>query len=86
MLAKPATFNPGPQVYCTFDPQSAYPTWQNSQKPPTGPGQARVAWSPDGKAAYCGTSSAGGGSHNQSAFSISKNNGSTWNQIGLIDL
>ena len=86
LLAKPATFNPGPQVYCTFNPQSAYPTWQSSQKPPTGPGQARVAWAPDGKAAYCGTSSTGGGSHDQSAFSMSTNNGLTWNQIGLIDL
>lgn len=86
LLAKPATFNPGPQVYCTFNPQSTCPTWQSSQKPPTGPSQTRVAWSPDGKAAYCGTSSAGGGSHDQSAFSISKNDGLTWNQIGLIDL
>jgi len=76
----------GPQVYCTFNPQSAYPAWQSSQKPPTGPGQARVAWSADGKAAYCGTSSASGGSHDQSAFSISVNDSLTWNQIGLIDL
>ena len=76
----------GPQIYCTLNPQSAYPTWQSSQKPPTGPGQARVAWSPDGKAAYCGTSSAGGGSHDQSAFSISRNDSLTWNQTGLIDL
>ncbi len=76
----------GPQVYCTFDPQSTCPVWQNSQKPPTGPGQARVAWSPDGRAAYCGTSSTGGSSHDQSAFSVSTNNGFTWNQIGLIDL
>jgi len=86
MLAKPATFNPGPQVYFTSNPQSPYPNWQSSQKTPTGPGQARVAWSPDGKTAYCGTSSAGGGSHDQSAFSISTNDGFTWNQIGLIDL
>ena len=85
-MAKTTDLFQGPQVYCTFNPQSAYPTWQSSQKPPTGPGQARVAWSPDGKAAYCGTSSAGGGSHDQSAFSISTNNGLTWNQIGLIDL
>ena len=75
----------GPQTYFTSNPQSTSPTWQNSQKPPTGPGQARVAWSPDGKAAYCGTSSADGGSHDQSAFSISTNDGFTWNQTGLID-
>ena len=75
----------GPQTYYTSNPQSTSPTWQNSQKPPTGPAQARVAWSPDGKVAYCGTSAAGIGSHDQSAFSISTNDGSTWNQTGLID-
>jgi hypothetical protein len=84
-MASATEISPGPQVYCTFNPQSAYPTWQSSQKPPTGPGQARVAWSPDGKAAYCGTSSASYGSHDQSAFSISRNDGLTWNQTGLID-
>ena len=76
----------GPQVYFTSNPGSPYPVWQNSQKPPTGPAQARVAWSADGRAAYCGTSAPGGGSHDQSALSISINDGFTWNQIGLIDL
>jgi hypothetical protein len=76
----------GPQVYFTPNPNAQYPTWQNSQKPPTGPAQARVAWSADGVAAYCGTSSVRGSSNDQSAFSISTNNGFTWNQIGLIDL
>jgi Y_Y_Y domain len=76
----------GPQVYFTSNPSSPYPTWQNSQKPPTGPGQARVAWSPDGIAAFCGTSAPAGGSNDQSAFSISTNNSFTWNQVGLIDL
>ena len=75
----------GPQVYFTTDPNSQFPTWQSSQKPPTGPAQARVAWSADGRVAYCGTSAVGGGSNDQSAFSISTNNGFTWNQIGLID-
>ena len=45
-----------------------------------------VAWSPDGRAAYCGTSSAGISSHDQSAFSVSTNDSFTWNQTGLIDL
>jgi hypothetical protein len=85
-IASATAISPGPQVYYAFNPQSTSPNWQSSQKPPTGPGQARLAWSPDGKAAYCGTSSAGSGSHDQSAFSISDNNGLTWNQIGLIDL
>jgi hypothetical protein len=76
----------GPQVYFTSNPSSPYPTWQNSQKPPTGPAQARVSWSADGRTAYCGTSAPAGSSNDQSAFSISTNNGFTWNQIGLIDL
>jgi len=80
------SFFSGPEVYFTSNPNSQYPTWQSSQKPPTGPAQARVAWSTDGKIAYCGTSSPGGGSNDQSAFSVSTNNGFTWNQIGLIDL
>jgi len=76
----------GPQVYFASNPNAQYPTWQSSQKPATGPSQARVAWSADGRVAYCGTSSVGGGGHDQSAFSVSTNNGFTWNQIGLIDL
>jgi len=76
----------GPQVYFTSNPHSPYPAWQNSQKPPTGPAQARVGWSADGRVAYCGTSAPAGGSGDQSAFSVSTNNGFTWNQIGLIDL
>ena len=85
MVSGTTTFGSSTQTYFTANPQSASPTWKNSQKPPTGPGQAMVAWSPDGKVAYCGTSSIGGTNHDQSAFSISANDGFTWNQIGLID-
>ena len=84
--ARATAFCRGTYVYCTFNPQSTCPIWQSSQKPPTGPSNARVAWSPDGQLAYCGTSSTGGSSHDQSAFSQSTNNGLTWNQIGLIDM
>ncbi len=76
----------GPQTYFSANPHSSCPAWQKSLKPPTGPAQARVAWSPDGNIAYCGTSSASGTHHDQSAFSVSSNNGLTWNQTGLIDL
>lgn len=85
MLPSTTTNFPGTQVYCTFNPQSMTPMWQSSQKPPTGPGLARVAWSPNGKVAYCGTSSPTAGSHKQSAFSLSVDDGLTWNQTGLID-
>jgi len=84
--AQTGTLSRGPQVYFALNPQSNYPIWQLSQKPPTGPGKARVAWSPDGKTAYCGTSSDAPGSHDQSAFSVSRDDGLTWNQTGLIDL
>jgi hypothetical protein len=76
---------PSTQVYLTLNPQSTCPTWAPSQKPPTGPHNAQVAWSPDGNKAYCGTSTASGSSYDQSAFSITINDNTTWNQIGLID-
>jgi len=71
--------SPGVQVYYSVNPMSAYPSWQKSQKPPTGTHNAQVAWSANGKTAFCGTSNI------QSAFSRSTDNGLTWNQTGLID-
>lgn len=75
--------SPATQVYFTSSAHSSRPTWQSSLKSPTGKYEAMVAWAPDGKTAYCGTS--GGSSYDQSAFSRSLNDGLTWNQIGLID-
>lgn len=63
----------------------------------SGYANAQVAWSADGGRAYCGTSSANldaAGWPNgylttvpldESAFSITLDNGNTWNQLGLID-
>jgi hypothetical protein len=88
LLAGARTAIPGElktQVYFTANPQSGAPVWNPSLKPPTGPNEAQVAWSPDGAVAYCGTSTIGGASHDQSAFSVSTNDGLSWNQIGLID-
>jgi hypothetical protein len=79
MVSAPGTQTGSIQVYFTGNPQASCPIWQQSQKPPTGSGNARVGWSPDGSKAYCGTIGM------QSAFSLSTNNGLTWNQIGLID-
>ncbi|MFC1869742.1 fibronectin type III domain-containing protein [Chloroflexota bacterium] len=76
---------PSVPVYFTSDPQSRFPAWQSSTKPPTGPDEAQVAWSPDGTVAYCGTSTIGGASRDQSAFSRSTSDGLSWNQTGLID-
>jgi hypothetical protein len=85
MTSAPLPHRRGTHTYFTLNPQSPHPTWQQSQKPPTGTHNAQVAWSPDGKVAYCGTSGGGGAGYDQSAFSISINNGLTWNQTGLID-
>jgi len=64
----------------------------------SGYGNAQVAWMPDGSRAYCGTSSAllnvpgawplgylNNVPLDESAFSISRDNGRIWNQISLID-
>jgi len=65
----------------------------------SGYGNARVAWSPDGSTAYAATSSSNnpipggnwytayliGEDLDESAFSISRDNGQHWNQLSLID-
>jgi hypothetical protein len=64
----------------------------------SGYGNAIVIWSSDGSRAYCGTASAmltgpaawpgaylTGAQLDESAFSISRDNGKTWNQQSLID-
>jgi len=64
----------------------------------SGYGNAIVMWSPDGSRAYCGTASAPltgpgtwpaayltGAQLDESAFSLSRDNGKTWNQVSLID-
>ena len=64
----------------------------------SGYGNAQVAWAPDGSRAYCGTSSAllngpaawpsaftAGTALDESALSVSQDNGHNWNQVSLID-
>ena len=65
----------------------------------SGYGNAQVAWSPNGAIAYAGTASSAalvaginwpnpyltGANLDESAFSLSRNNGETWNQLALID-
>jgi hypothetical protein len=66
------------QVYLSTNPTSTLPDWQPAAKAPTGQAEARLAWSPDGKLAFCGTRG------NFSAFSLSADDGYSWNQVGLI--
>jgi photosystem II stability/assembly factor-like uncharacterized protein len=63
----------------------------------SGNANAQVLWSPDGSRAYCGTSSANldvagwpngymtAAARDESAFSLSIDNGAVWNQLSLID-
>jgi hypothetical protein len=76
------------QVRRTEEPFNASPAWYLSTVPPTGPGNAKVAWSSDGEMAYCGTSKSSGvivAEPDESAFSASLDNGDKWRQMGLID-
>jgi photosystem II stability/assembly factor-like uncharacterized protein len=59
--------------------------WHTSSVPPTGPGNAKVSWSPDGTIAYCGTGQLPGVAEDESAFSASTDGGDRWRQMGLID-
>jgi len=78
---------------CWFQVQKAPTGGGNS-----GYANAQVIWNPDGSRAYCATSSAPlnapaswpvsyltGSALDESALSLSLNNGETWNQLSLID-
>jgi hypothetical protein len=78
---------------CWYQAQKAATGGGNS-----GFANAQVNWSSDGNRVYCATSSAAlnnpagwpggyltGSSLDESAFSLSADNGETWNQLGLID-
>jgi hypothetical protein len=78
---------------CWYQAQKAATGGGNS-----GFANAQVIWSPDGRRSYCATSSAQlnnaaswpggyltGRSLDESAFSLSTDNGETWNQFSLID-
>ncbi len=68
----------------TDDPFDLSPSWELATVPPTGPGNARVGWSPDGKIAYCATSQSPGTALDESALSASLD-GDKWRQLGLMD-
>jgi hypothetical protein len=72
------------QVRRASDPFDPCPTWRLASVPPTGPGNAKVGWSPDGDIAYCGTGQTPGEALDESAFSGSLD-GDNWRQLALID-
>jgi hypothetical protein len=62
-------------------------TWTKATQPPSGPGNAQVAWRSSGTA-FCGTGCTNPSSIEQpdeSAFSRSSDNGDTWVQTSLIN-
>jgi hypothetical protein len=73
------------QVWRTSQPWNSPPIWAGSSVLPTGPGNAKVAWSADGTFAYCGTGQIPSVALDESAFSASTDGGNKWRQMGLID-
>jgi len=73
----------GVQVYRATDLDCCCPQWEAACKPPSGQWMARVAFTPDGDKAYAITQ--GTGLSDESAFSVSLDDGYSWNQLGLID-
>jgi photosystem II stability/assembly factor-like uncharacterized protein len=73
------------QVRRATQPFDASTTWEEATVPPTGPGNAKLGWSPDGRIAYCGTGQPPGVALDESALSASVDGGDKWRQLGLID-
>ncbi|MBE9513065.1 MAG: hypothetical protein IMY77_03290, partial [Chloroflexi bacterium] len=83
----------GVAVYHTVELDYCCPDWDGACKDPSGPYMAVVSYTPDGEKAYATTSGevdwlregGWGGTCDESAFSVSLDDGNSWNQIGLID-
>jgi len=61
------------------------PSWYPASQPPSGSGNAQMAWSYQGRMAFCGTGQSPGFAKDESAFSRSVDDGDTWEQASLID-
>jgi hypothetical protein len=59
--------------------------WYNDNLPPSGPGNAQVAWSSSGAVAFCGTGQDSSIPLDESAFSQSLDNGNNWQQTSLMN-
>jgi hypothetical protein len=86
----------GVSVWHTEELDPCCPKWEEACKNPSGPYAALVAYTPDGDKAYASTSGATdpeylnssdfwGGLCDESAFSVSLDDGVSFNQLGLID-
>ena len=76
---------PPVQVWRSLNPYESSPSWQKASQPPSGPGNAQVAWSYGGRMAFCGTGQSPGVALDESSFSRSVDDGDTWEQTSLID-
>ena len=91
----------GVAVYFTEEIDLCCPEWESACKDPSGPYMALVSYTPDGDKAYAVTSGTldfdwfdmgpwymedyWAGWADESAFSVSLDDGYSWNQLGLID-
>ncbi len=78
------------QVYRSDNPLalSGSVPWYPATQPPSGPGNAQVAWNSKGTIAFCGTGCTDPSliyQPDESAFSQSSDDGDTWTQTGLIN-
>ncbi len=75
------------RVRRTSNPFASSPRWLSASAPPSGPGNAKLSWSPEGDFVYCGTgqSPGAGVGLDESAFSMSSNGGDSWQQLSLMD-
>ena len=87
LIAGESTGTTTVQVRKTSNPltTTSVPAWTTAIQPPTGPGNALVAWSNDGTVAYCGTGQQISVADDESAFSRSFDKGNTWEQVSLIN-
>ncbi len=73
------------QVWRSLNPHEPSPSWWSASQPPSGRGNAQVAWSYGGRMAFCGTGQSPGSPKDESALSRSVDDGNTWEQTSLID-
>ncbi|MFC1987341.1 WD40/YVTN/BNR-like repeat-containing protein [Chloroflexota bacterium] len=81
----PITGSLAVRVRRTANPFDSTVTWQTATVSPTGPGNAKISYSPEGNVVYCGTGQSPEHSLDESAFSMSSDDGDNWQQLSLID-
>ncbi|MFH0941925.1 MAG: hypothetical protein V1823_02740 [Chloroflexota bacterium] len=69
----------------TSDPFALSPTWHLASLPPSGPGNARLSFGPQGDTVYGATGQNPGQALDESAFSMSSDGGDNWQQLSLMD-